>query len=192
MLIDETILQGCIEGKRNAQYQLYRKFSSIMLGVCLRYSQNREEAEDILQESFLKVFQNIASFRKEGSLEGWIKRIMINHALNRFRKNRKQPFYEDIGEINETEIIDTNEEPAINESFPTEILLSMIQSLPQGYRVVFNMYVFEDFSHKEIAETLNISENTSKTQLMKARRLLRKKLEEFKQKQHFAFVNGKK
>ena len=191
MLIEETILQGCIEGKRNEQYQLYRKFASTMLGVCLRYSQNREEAEDILQEGFLKVFQNIASFRKEGSLEGWIKRIMINHALNRFRKNRKIPFYEDIKEINETEIIDTNEEPAINEPFPTEILLSMIQSLPQGYRVVFNMYVFEDFSHKEIAETLKISENTSKTQLMKARRLLRKKIEEFKQKQHLAFANGK-
>jgi RNA polymerase sigma-70 factor (ECF subfamily) len=162
-----------------------------MLGVCLRYSQSREEAEDILQEGFLKVFQNIASFRKEGSLEGWIKRIMINHALNRFRKNRKLPFYEDIEEINETEIIDTNEEPAISEPFLAEILLSMIQSLPQGYRVVFNMYVFEDFSHKEIGETLNISENTSKTQLMKARRLLRKKLEEFKQKQHLAFANGK-
>lgn len=191
MLIDETILQGCIEGKRNAQYQLYRKFSSIMLGVCLRYSQSREEAEDILQEGFLKVFQSIASFRKEGSLEGWIKRIMINHALNRFRKNRKQPFYEDIEEINETEIINMNEDPAINEPFPAEILISMIQSLPQGYRIVFNMYVFEDLSHKEIAETLNISENTSKTQLMKARRLLRKKLEEYKQKQHFEFVNGK-
>lgn len=191
MLIDETILQGCIEGKRNEQYQLYRKFASTMLGVCLRYSQSREEAEDILQEGFLKVFQNIASFRKEGSLEGWIKRILINHALNRFRKNRKLPFYEDIKEINETEIINTNEEPAINEPFPTEILLSMIQSLPQGYRVVFNMYVFEDFSHKEIAETLKISENTSKTQLMKARRLLRKKIEAFKQKQHLAFANGK-
>jgi RNA polymerase sigma-70 factor (ECF subfamily) len=116
---------------------------------------------------------------------------MINHSLNRFRKNRKQPFYEDIEEINETEIIDRNEEPAINEPYPAEILLSMIQSLPQGYRVVFNMYVFEDYSHKEIAETLNISENTSKTQLMKARRVLRKKLEEYKQKQYPAFANGK-
>ena len=130
MFIEETILQGCIEGKRNAQYQLYRKFASTMLGVCLRYSQSREEAEDILQEGFLKVFQNIAFFRREGSLEGWIKRIMINHALNRFRKNRKLPFYEDIEEINETEIIDTNEEPAINEPFLAEILLSMIQALP--------------------------------------------------------------
>jgi RNA polymerase sigma factor (sigma-70 family) len=191
MLIDETILQGCIEGKRNAQYELYRKFASTMLGVCVRYSQSRQEAEDILQEGFLKVFQNIASFRKEGSLEGWIKRIMINHALNRFRKNRKQPFYEDIEEINETEIIKTNEEPAVNETYPTEILLSMIQSLPQGYRLVFNMYVFEDYSHKEIADTLKISENTSKTQLMKARRLLRKKLEEINHKQHLAFANGK-
>jgi RNA polymerase sigma factor (sigma-70 family) len=191
MLIDETILQGCIEGKRNAQYELYRKFASTMLGVCLRYSQSRQEAEDILQEGFLKVFQNIHSFRKEGSLEGWIKRIMINHALNRFRKNRKQPFFEDIGEINETEIIEANEDTEIGEKFPADLLFSMIQSLPQGYRVVFNMYVFEDYSHKDIGEALNISENTSKTQLMKARRLLRRKIEDFKHKKHPVLIDGK-
>ena len=92
MLIDETILQGCVEGKRNAQYQLYRKFASTMLGVCLRYSQNRQEAEDILQEGFLKVFQNIASFRQQGSLEGWMKRIMINHASQPVQKESEATF----------------------------------------------------------------------------------------------------
>ena len=111
--------------------------------------------------------------------------------LNLFRKNRKQPFLEDIDEINETEIISTEEEHGFGESFPADVLLSMIQSLPQGYRVVFNMYVFEDYSHKEIGEMLKISENTSKTQLMKARRLLRKKIEDFNMKQHLAFTNGK-
>ena len=162
-----------------------------MMGVCLRYSQNREEAEDILQEGFLKVFQNISTFRKEGSLEGWIKRIMINHALNQFRKNRRNPFLADIEEINETEILDYDETTRSVEPVPEEILISLIQSLPQGYRVVFNLYVMEENSHKEIAEALNISENTSKTQLMKARRLLRKKLLNINQMKNTILVHGK-
>lgn len=192
MIVDDSILEGCIAHQRNAQYQLYSKFASTMLAVCLRYSETREEAEDILQEGFLKVFQNIAGYRKQGSLEGWMKRIMINHALNRFRKNRKLPYLKDIDEINETEILDSNDESEIIQTVPADILLEMIQTLPDGYRVVFNMYVFEEFTHKEIADSLNITESTSKTQLMKARRLLRKKLDELNQKHHFAYANGRK
>jgi RNA polymerase sigma factor (sigma-70 family) len=189
---DEThILEGCIAGKRKFQYLLYQKFAPAMLAVCYRYSQDRMEAEDILQEGFLKVFQKITTYRQEGSLEGWIKRIMINHALNRFRKNRQTPFLEDIAEINETEILNENEPANPVEPIPAETLLALIQSLPQGYRLVFNLYVVEDFSHKEIAETLNISENTSKTQLLKARRLLRQKIEDLSQKKHFELANGK-
>ncbi len=191
MFVDDPILEGCIAGKRNAQHQLYMKYSSTMMAVCIRYSGNREEAEDILQEGFLKVFQKISTFRKEGSLEGWIKRIIINHALNRFRKNRNIPFHEDIEEINETEILQNDEEVNAPEPVPAETLLLMIQSLPQGYRLVFNMYVLEGYSHKEIAESLNITENTSKTQLLKARRLLRKKLDEMINKKEFADANGK-
>jgi RNA polymerase sigma factor (sigma-70 family) len=180
MIVDESILEGCIAGKRNAQSTLYKKCASTMLGVCMRYTSNRDEAEDIVQEGFIKVFQSISSFRREGSFEGWIKRIMINQALNHYRKNRKQPYYSVIEEIDETEILDmTDPEPL--EPVPPDILLSMIQNLPEGYRMVFNLYVFEEFSHKEIADSMNVSESTSKTQLLKARRLLRKKITEFKE-----------
>lgn len=151
-----------------------------MLGVCMRYASNRDEAEDIVQEGFIKVFQRITSFRREGSFEGWIKRIMINQALNHYRKNRKQPYHSVIEEIDETEILNL-EEPEPLDPIPADTLLNMIQKLPEGYRMVFNLYVFEEYSHKEIAESLNVSESTSKTQLLKARRLLRKKIIELKQ-----------
>jgi RNA polymerase sigma factor (sigma-70 family) len=180
MLVDDAIIEGCASGKRSAQNALYRKYAAIMLAVCLRYAQNHDEAEDILQEAFLKIFQNINSYRKEGSFEGWMKRIMINHALNYYRKSRKLPFLEDIGSINETEIMEKEDQPAMHAPVSAEKLTALIQSLPPGYRMVFNMYVFEEFSHKEISAELNISENTSKTQLLKARRMLRKKLTELK------------
>jgi len=176
MLIDDSIIEGCVAGKRSAQSALYRECSSVMLSVCLRYAQNRDEAEDILQEAFVKIFQHIGTYRKEGSFEGWMKRIMINHALNYYRKNRKLPYHEDIGSINETEIITTSDQPQGNAPVSAEKLLALIQMLPPGYRMVFNMYVFEEYSHKEISEALSISENTSKTQLLKARRMLRNKL----------------
>jgi len=160
-----------------------------MLAVCLRYAQNRDEAEDILQESFLKIFQNISSYRKEGSFEGWMKRIMINHALNYYRKNRKLPFHEDIESINELDIMEKDEQPVNHAPVSAEKLIALIQLLPPGYRIVFNMYVFEDYSHKEISEALNISENTSKTQLLKARRMLRKKLFDLNLIKNTALVN---
>ncbi len=191
MIIDDSIIEGCIAGKRSAQNALYRKFSAMMLSVCMRYAQNRDEAEDILQEAFIKIFQNIATFRGEGSFEGWMKRIMINHALNHYRKNRKIPFYQDIDEINEQEILGKEEIQGHHEPVSAEILLSLIQLLPQGYRMVFNLYVFEEYSHKEIAKELNISENTSKTQLLKARRMLRRKLSELNLIKNISHSDGK-
>ena len=189
MFDEKDILKGCREGKRSAQKQLYEKYASAMLAICLRYSKNRDEAEDLIQEGFLKIFQNINTFRNHGSLEGWIKRIMINHALNHYKKNRKMPFTEDVENINETEILYFNEEAENNEPVPPETLLAMIQSLPEGYRMVFNLFVFEEYSHKEIAETMNFSENTSKTQLMKARRQLQKKIIEYTNLNEIALVN---
>ncbi|MCX6247033.1 MAG: RNA polymerase sigma factor [Bacteroidetes bacterium] len=179
MIVDESILEGCIAGKRDAQYELYKKFASSMLAVCFRYARSRDEAEDFLQEGFLKVFQKISSFRREGSLEGWIKRIMINNSLNEIKKNRKIPFHEDIDVIHETQIIDQDEPAGDLDPVPADLLLEMIRSLPEGYRVVFTLYVLEDYSHKEIAGELNISESTSKTQLLKARRVLKHKLNEY-------------
>lgn len=191
MIIDESIIKGCIAGKRSAQNALYRKFSAMMLSVCMRYAQNRDEAEDILQEAFIKIFQNIATFRGEGSFEGWMKRIMINHALNHYRKNKKIPFHQDIDEINEQEILNKEEVSGHHEPVSAEILLSLIQLLPQGYRMVFNLYVFEEYSHKEIANELNISENTSKTQLLKARRMLRRRLSELNLMKNISLIHGR-
>lgn len=180
MIVDEAILEGCIAGKRSAQSKLYKMCASTMMGVCMRYTSNRDEAEDVVQEGFIKVFQRISTFRREGSFEGWIKRIMINQALNHYRKNRKQPYHSIIEEIDETQILDM-EEPEPLDPVPADLLLNMIQKLPEGYRMVFSLYVFEDYSHKEIADVLQVSESTSKTQLLKARRLLRKKIMELKQ-----------
>jgi len=189
MNVDEAIIKGCMEGNRGAQKLLYQAYVSTMMTVCLRYTQHRDEAEDILQEGFLKVFQNIKSFRNEGSLEGWIKRIIINHALNHFKKSRKTPFLEDIDKINERQIINNNEPETFYSPIPQERLLALIQALPPGYRIVFNLYAFEEYSHKEIAKALKISENTSKTQLLKARRMLRNKIEEFQQSRNKASIN---
>lgn len=173
MIIDDAIIQGCIACKRNSQNLLYKKYGSVMFGVCLRYARNKVEAEDILQEGFLKVFENIASFRGDGSFEGWIKRIMINHALNHRRKNTRNPYLENIEEISEMEITNGDDEEREFFTLPVEKLMEMIQKMPEGYRTVFNLYVFEEFSHKEIAAMLDITESTSKTQLLKARRYLR-------------------
>jgi len=189
MFDEEIILKGCREGRRTAQKQLYEKYVSPMLAICLRYSKSRDEAEDLLQEGFLKIFHNINTFRKQGSLEGWIKRIMINHALNHYKKNRKIPFAGDVDEINENEILFFEEETENIEPVPPEKLLAMVQSLPEGYRMVFNLYVFEGYSHKEIAEVLNFSENTSKTQLLKARRQLQKKYFEYTNMKETVLVN---
>jgi RNA polymerase sigma factor (sigma-70 family) len=189
MLIDDSIIEGCVAGKRSAQSALYRVYSSVMLAVCLRYSRNRDEAEDILQEAFLKIFQHISTYRKEGSFEGWMKRIMINHALNYYRKNRKIPYHEDIENINETEIMELEEQQAIHAPVSAEKLLALIQLLPPGYRMVFSMYVFEEYSHKEISDALCISENTSKTQLLKARRMLRNKLFELNILKNTTLIN---
>ena len=175
MSVEEKIVEGCISGKRRAQNQLYQKYAPGMLGVCLRYSKNIAEAEDILQEGFIKVFKNIKNFRKEGSFEGWIRRIIINSAITHINKNKI--IFREIDE----EKLEYPEEQESNESFAPvnqEVLLNLIQNMPDGYRMVMNLYVFEGFSHKEVSEVLRISESTSKSQLSKARKYLKNKLKE--------------
>ncbi|MCD4683806.1 MAG: sigma-70 family RNA polymerase sigma factor [Bacteroidales bacterium] len=175
MTVDEKIVEGCIAGKRRAQNQLYQKYAPGMFGVCLRYCKNIAEAEDILQEGFIKVFKNVKKYRKEGSFEGWIRRIMVNSAITHFNKNKIH--FEEIDE----EKMESPEEAETNETFAPvdqEILLNLIQNMPEGYRMVLNLYVFEGYNHKEISDILNISENTSKSQLSKARKYLKNKLEE--------------
>jgi RNA polymerase sigma-70 factor (ECF subfamily) len=184
MIIDEQIVKDCIAGKRQAQKMLFDNFAPLMLGVCMRYCGDRDEAEDILQEAFIKVFQNIHTFRGEGSLAGWIKRVIVNHAINYINKKNKAARHEKIDEIRETDIIDLNPVIEFPDEYNPALLLKLIQELPAGYRTVFSLHVFEDYGHKEISELLGISENTSKTQLFKARRWLKNRIEEIRKKKN--------
>ncbi len=139
MIGDEKILEGCIAGNRHAQNQLYQRFAKGMLGVCLRYGKSLVEAEDILQDGFIKVFKNIKDFRNEGSLEGWIRRIMVNTAITHFNKN-KMKFIEIDDEI---AVQQEEQEEEFNEKIEPEILLNLIQQMPAGYRMVLNLYIFK-------------------------------------------------
>ena len=136
---------------------LYQHFASPMLGLCMRYCRNREEAEDVLQEGFMKIFQKISTYRQSGSLEGWIRRIMINHAINHLKAKKMVFLDTDPQELgNRIPVEEQEEEEWL---YKPEELKKAVQELPPGYKMVFNLYVFEGYSHKEIADELNISEN---------------------------------
>lgn len=157
---------------------MYQLFAKKLFAVCLKYSKNYEDAEDTLQDSFLIIFKKINQYTHKGSFEGWMKRITINVAIQKYRK--KTPL-----RIVKEEIIENIEEEVIvNEnSLNVDFLLSSIQQLPDRYRLVFNLYVLDNFSHKEIAKLLEISEGTSKSNLSRARQLLKQKVEKYYQKQ---------
>ncbi|MEZ5082804.1 MAG: sigma-70 family RNA polymerase sigma factor [Bacteroidales bacterium] len=151
---------------------LYRHFAPKMYGICLRFAGNQMEADDILQEGFIKIFTKIKDFRNEGSLEGWIRRTIINTAINYYRRNLK---YARMNNLDDMEITDSRETD-IYSRISREELVNMIQELPVGYRTVFNLNVIEGYTHKEIGEMLNISDNTSKSQLTRARTVLQRKI----------------
>lgn len=172
-MTDEELVRGCVEGKSKFQQALYTKFAPVMKGVCIRYSDTVEEAEDILQDGFIKVYLNLKNFRLDGSLEGWVRRIMVNTALNYYRAKQKSSYHANIDEIVEiVEDVRIDNYDMLN----AKVLLKMIEELPPGYRTVFNMFEIEGYSHKEIADELNVSVNTSKSQLLKARRSLQQKI----------------
>lgn len=189
---EEQIISGCLQGKRKAFSRLFEMYSPVMMGICMRYCKNRIDAEDVMQDGFIKVFSQIHKFRREGSFEGWIKRIMINAAIDNYQSNLKFAFHEDIAEnSNSMKLADedhTDEDLPDNLQIPHQKLMEMIQELPDGYRVVFNLFAIESYNHKEIAAMLGISENTSKTQLFKARRTLRKKIETYTESNHILRV----
>lgn len=147
-------------------------FSGKMLAVCMRYSRHRLEAEDILQDGFVKAFRKLEQFSFEGSFEYWLRRIMINTAL----KNCKKSFYQKEMLTDDVMPYDQGVEPAVYDNLGTEDLMKMIAELPEGYRLVFNMYAIEGYSHKEIGVALGIQESTSRSQLVKARRILQEKI----------------
>jgi len=169
----QLIIKGCIAGDRASQQKLYDLYSRNMMGVCLWYARNREEAEEILQDGFMRVFTYINKFKGEGSLEGWIRKIMVNAALLRYRNKSHLRI---VVEYNADEH-DLKETASAIQHLEAKELVQLIQTLTPGYRVVFNLYVMEGMKHREIAEALGISEGTSKSNLADARAILQKALE---------------
>lgn len=169
----EEIIYKCREGNNGAQTALYRLFSAKMYGVCLRYAKDTGDAEDILQEGFLRVFTKINQFEFKGSFEGWMRRIMVNTALEKFRKHDRLYPVEEMKIYESTEFV----EETIS-SITAGDLMRIIQELPPRYRMVFNLFAIEGYSHLEISEMMNISEGTSKSNLSRARVILQKSVEE--------------
>lgn len=170
---EEDLIEQCIEGHSKAQKEIYDRYSSKMLGVCLRYMKDVQIAEDILITGFMKVFDKIQQFKFEGSFEGWIRRIMVNESLSYIRKNKKMYLERDIETADSVLDLGT-----LDGHLEKEDLLKMISLLPEGYRMVFNLYAIEGYSHREIADQLGINESTSKSQLSRARAMLRGQLAE--------------
>lgn len=167
------IVKRCVEGDRKAQQELYKKFYGKMMGVCYRYSNNSEDAKDILQDGFVKVYGNLNKYNFTGSLEGWIRRIIVNTAIDHYRKHKNVHFVDDeegfILENSKTQSADS-----IYSQFGEEVIIKAIQALSPAYQTVFNLNVIDGFQHKEIAEKLGISEGTSKSNLAKAKKNLRR------------------
>jgi RNA polymerase sigma factor (sigma-70 family) len=164
---EEELVKGCIREHRASQQKLFEQYAGKMMSVCLRYARSREEAEDLLQDAFMKVFDHIAEFQFKGSLEGWIRRITVHTALRNYQRQRLRMEF-----AAEEWNYDGAEGPEVYARLDEEDLLRLISRLPDGYRVVFNLFAIEGFSHKEIAETLGIQESTSRSQLVKARKML--------------------
>lgn len=170
----EELIKGCKAGKIKDQERLYNLFSEELFGVCLYYTKDYTEAEDILHDGFIKIFQHISSFRYKGSFEGWMRKIIINTALEKFRKEKHLHLIRDIDE----RIEDPVAEDIIN-TITNKELVSLIQKLSPRYRLVFNLYVIEGYSHKEISKKLGISEGTSKSNLARARVILQKNVKKY-------------
>jgi RNA polymerase sigma factor (sigma-70 family) len=168
-MTEEQLVKACISGNASAQKEFYDLFAKKMMGVCLRYTNNYEEAQDVLQDGFIKVFNKLSKFVNKGSLEGWVRRIMVNTALDHYRKNKK--FQKDV-EIDAVSF-KLEKQEYIVESINAQDLLKIIQTIPEGYRVVFNLFAIEGYSHKEIAEQLGVTESTSKSQFSRAKKMLR-------------------
>lgn len=171
---DTDLISGCLAGDRRTQKQLYDKYSGKMYAVCMRYMGNADDAQDILQDGFIKVYKNLDKFRGEGSFEGWMRRIMANTAIEQLRRKKLTFSVADKEEQIELKA------PGAVDNLSEKDLLKIVSELSPGYRTVFNMYVVEGFGHKDIADALGISEGTSKSQLARARVILQEKVKNLK------------
>jgi len=172
-MTEESLIKECASGNVLAQKTFYEKFAGKMMGVCLRYARNSDEAEDVLQDAFIKIFNKIPEYVKKGSLEGWVRRIVVNTALDSYRKNKKHQKDVEAGSVDYL----LEQKNYIVEELNAQDLLVIINNLPEGYRMVFNLFAIEGYSHKEIAERLGITESTSKSQYSRAKKVLRDILE---------------
>lgn len=176
------LIDGCLKEERRAQQRVYELFYGKMMAVCLRYTKNADQAKDILQDGFIKVFRSVDKFNRAGSFEGWIRRIMVNTAIDHFRRTKnsylllgEERSIEDFGDQDEEDILAEEESEDILDLKPADIINAM-QKLTPAYRTVFNLYVFEELTHKEIADMLGINIGTSKSNLAKAKHNLKKLL----------------
>lgn len=169
----KNIISGCLKGNGKDQEILYRRHAAKLYAVCLQYSGNDEEARDILQEGFIKIFENLCHYKHEGSFEGWIRKIMVNTALEKYRSKHNLYRVDDIETIPEPDAEPDNEDYAGLEAGD---LLEIIRELPPKYRMVFNLFAIEGYSHKEISQMVNISEGTSKSNLARARIILQRRV----------------
>lgn len=165
---EQELIQGCITQDRTSQRAVFERYAGKLFGVCQRYTNRSDEADDILQEAFIKIFNQIHTFAFAGSFEGWMRRIVVNTAIRHYQQRRQQ--YAQTFSL--SEMNDVTVDPTVYDELQEEDLLEMIGRLPEGYRMVFNLYAIEGFSHREIAETLHIEESTSRSQLVKARKML--------------------
>ena len=169
---EDILVKKCIEGDNRAQKKLFDLFAPKLFGVCLRYMKDHDLAQDTLQDGFVKIFTKLSDYNGKGSFEGWMRRITVNTCLDQLRKDQKLKVNTPIDDV--SFLVKDNH--WIEEELTAKDLLKLVESLPDGYRVVFNMFAIEGYSHKEIAERLNVSENTSKSQFSRAKSHLRRKL----------------
>ncbi len=174
---DSQLIIACKKQDRNAQKDLYERYAPVMMAVCMRYCREQEAARDLLHDGFIRAFTQIGSFSGKGSFEGWLRRIFVNLALENFRKEKqKNRFLEEYSYISAQESDDYADDLLDIENIPREEVLEMIRDLPPGYRTVFNLFIFEEMSHKEIARMLGINEAASRSQFFRAKTILKNKI----------------
>ena len=169
----KNIINGCLKCSRRDQELLYRRYAARLYAVCLQYSGNDEEARDILQEGFIKIYENLVHYKYEGSFDGWVRRIMVNTALEKYRSRHNLYRVDDIDQIPEQNAEPDNEDYA---GLEARDLMEIIRELPPRYRIVFNLFAIEGYSHKEISDMMSISEGTSKSNLSRARVILQRRV----------------
>lgn len=178
---EKQLIEGCRKGDRLAQKELYEMFSRKMMGVCLRYSNDRETARDLLQDGFIKVFLNIGTYSGMGSFEGWMRRIFVNCALEHLRKADILREASDLD--NSAELIEP--QASVTDRLSAEELMELVRRLPAGFRTVFNLFAIEGYSHREIGALLNITESTSRSQYTRARQLLQRTIKDLYQNERY-------